>query len=340
MTPFSTVGGAVVLAAAFVHGDGTLGGAKWLILQAFLILYLMWGKPLRWEPMPLLFYAAISLLWSSDPGNGAYQILNALGLVAVFMAAPYLNVRLIAKLGLLGAVILGTVSPEFYGGFGNENFITSFILIAMPLSGWASVFGAVYLLQNGSVLEWGVLLAVALYFAFKWRWWAGIALLALCFGFVVYGLTNVVPAPLESIAWSLGTRVELWANTFRLWLEAPLFGHGFGSFAYEYPRFMEWFPVKHVDGITTYAGAAHNEYLQLLSELGIVGAILCVPLFLNIKHKAPLFVAGVLAFVDLPLQNAPTAVLVALVLGAGCGVVRGSFVPVKPRLWAGDRRPF
>lgn len=343
LTPFSILGGVLIL-AIFVHGDGTLGGAKWLALHAFLIVFVWFWRP-QFAPALVLFgYAALSLLWSPDPGQGAYQLLNAAGLLAVYLAAPNLDVRLIARVGIVGATILGVLDPAFYGGFGNENFLTSFILIAMPLAGFWAVPAAAYLWFNGSILEWGVLLAVGVYYLFIWRWWAGLVASALLGGAVAYGMIYVVPAPLEHVFWSLGSRVEIWANTFRMWLEAPVFGHGFGSFLYEYPRFMEWFPFDHTDGAHVYVGAAHNEYLHLLSELGLVGLVLSIPLLIGVKYKAPLFVAGVLAFVDLPLQNAPTAILVALVLGSalerGHRHIRDEGLSKPPLLWAGGRRPF
>lgn len=76
---------------------------------------------------------------------------------------------------------------------------------------------------------------------------------------------------------SLKSRVELAINTLAMILESPIFGHGTGSYNYDYHRFQEThfgiLPGKYtvIGEITIFAGNAHNLILQILAEHGIVG---------------------------------------------------------------------
>lgn len=57
-------------------------------------------------------------------------------------------------------------------------------------------------------------------------------------------------------------RTLLWDRAIQLWKESPIFGHGWGTYRYDW-----------VNGYQGESTAAHNVFLQLLSEVGIVGFI-------------------------------------------------------------------
>src|SRR6185503_10094279 len=61
-------------------------------------------------------------------------------------------------------------------------------------------------------------------------------------------------------------RFGIWQNTLRLISAYPLTGVGLGNF---YPTIMRYQTV----GLGHAWTATHNDYLELLSELGIIGAI-------------------------------------------------------------------
>jgi len=119
--------------------------------------------------------------------------------------------------------------------------------------------------------------------------------------------------------------------------KAPIFGTGFASFAWEYPRAQGQYFNEHTDsqlGTTTRrTDLAHNDYLQLLAETGFVGLILlggCMVMFWRqsrqIYHSlvlsfdrskwwaltAPSLAVALHAVVDFPFHVIPIAV-VALV---------------------------
>ena len=68
------------------------------------------------------------------------------------------------------------------------------------------------------------------------------------------------------------TRVHLYRNTLAMIKDHPFVGVGFGNFRYAYPRYRdraEWA----LSGLDTRVDEAHNDYLQVFSEVGIVGFV-------------------------------------------------------------------
>lgn len=65
-------------------------------------------------------------------------------------------------------------------------------------------------------------------------------------------------------------RLYMYRNTIEMIKENLFLGSGFGNFKYVYPRYRdrgEWA----LSGLNTRVEEAHNEYLQILSEVGIIG---------------------------------------------------------------------
>jgi len=146
------------------------------------------------------------------------------------------------------------------------------------------------------------------------RSWVKLILLILIFitGGIFYAFYNPE-------FFSLTGRVELWKITWNKFLEAPFFGHGLGSF--------EMFQFKPGNTVTFFA---HNEYLQILFDIGIVGfsifVLFVVDLFKRIfvsENNILLigYIAGLISFLVLclgsfPLRIAPLA-LIAVIYTAG-----------------------
>ena len=69
---------------------------------------------------------------------------------------------------------------------------------------------------------------------------------------------------------SASPRLLMWLSTIRMWLEAPWLGSGLGSWSFLYPVYR----IPDEAGTTGYY--AHNDYLQLLQEGGIVTAMVFI----------------------------------------------------------------
>ena len=72
---------------------------------------------------------------------------------------------------------------------------------------------------------------------------------------------------------SINTRLLIWKTTFNMIKDKPLLGSGIGTFKMNYLDYQAVFLQKYPDYIkySGKAAEAHNEYLQILAELGIPG---------------------------------------------------------------------
>lgn len=340
-----------LLAVGLVYWGGMPNGAvpKWGVLVAsFLLIALltfgcrfMASRPLVTGGL-FLGWSLLSLSWSPDWMAGAQGFVLMGIAFALFLAVRQWGAwRLpeIATLTALGVVVLGTVHPRIWGGFGNENLVAEFLVCLLPFVVWCAFQGSLrlwvsaltglwaagYLIWNPSYVElaalWGALCA---FLALK-RWWWTLA-------FTVVVPIDVVVATdwigMEGPVLSALARVEFTTNTLFMWLDAPLFGSGLGSFDYLYPEYQEAyarvFDFKTSLSLINFAGAAHNDYAQLLADLGIVGAGLA-GLFVwsalsDRSLKGPAFwslvMLACLALIEFPLQTPATVALGAICLGA------------------------
>ena len=159
-----------------------------------------------------------------------------------------------------------------------------------------------------------VLLALLGMWALRSRSWWFLAVLIL-------GAVNVALFH-HSIQVSLLERAELWWNSLMLWIDHPVFGVGFGGYDASYPPYQEahaWFrDATILRSANVYAGSAHNEYLQVLTELGLVGfGLACWVLWdlLKGRGREVLLVIGALAAVGPTLHYPTGALLFALCAG-------------------------
>jgi O-antigen ligase len=72
-------------------------------------------------------------------------------------------------------------------------------------------------------------------------------------------------------------RFHFWQIAWRIFLDYPLLGAGLESFAYAFPNYDTWNGFYRVE-------QAHNDYLQILAEAGILGFI-CVAAFIFLLFK-------------------------------------------------------
>jgi O-antigen ligase len=90
-----------------------------------------------------------------------------------------------------------------------------------------------------------------------------------------------------------GTYSRVWWMSLLMAKDNPVSGVGFSSWAYKYPAYQkEWFTTNPktalgLPGIDQHTARAHNDYLHLLGELGIVG--LFIMLWLLFVHFQTLF---------------------------------------------------
>ena len=130
-----------------------------------------------------------------------------------------------------------------------------------------------------------------------------------------------------SLAWlheAFWPRIEIWINSILAFLDKPFFGQGIGGFEYGYAphRADHWNFLPGMDTVLPnlgiHAGAAHNELLQALVEIGLIGVALSAWLLYRVlanskSYARPMvYAAMAIALIEFPLQNPASAVLIAL----------------------------
>ena len=333
------------VALPYFYGDA----AKWVVLYASVGLTSL--LPVKLDRIDLaalavVAWACVSLAWSPDPAWGGVHALNMLVGAALFIGLRRYDGPVTVGVALAVAGTLLMTSVLQFGSFGNENFITEFLLIAAPyLVLWrrlwpllgVTVFYLVFI--NDSSLELVALAAVGAWFIWsRWGWKAALAASAALAvaAFAIYDQGFLRD--------SIGYRLSFWANTGVMWATAPLFGHGLGSFNYLYPDYAQAtdFGIAAASNAHEYVGAAHNEFLQFMAEMGVVGVGLAL-VFLKGTVRRPdsplqsaalvsLLIAAALAMVEFPLQNPATLALIALGLAQLSPTVH--YRPLRPIKWA------
>jgi len=74
-------------------------------------------------------------------------------------------------------------------------------------------------------------------------------------------------------------RWMFWVNTFQIFKDFPIFGSGLGSFIQVFPMYRSF----HILGLATHA---ENDFLQLLSEVGLIGIGLLLLVFVFLFFRA------------------------------------------------------
>lgn len=70
-----------------------------------------------------------------------------------------------------------------------------------------------------------------------------------------------------------GGRFEIWKVAWKIFLDSPIFGHGFDTFPDQFLRFAEQTGLSNFFHVNE-AKQPHNAYVKIISELGIPGMIL------------------------------------------------------------------
>jgi O-antigen ligase len=189
-----------------------------------------------------------------------------------------------------------SLSASIFGPYANHNHYAGLMEMLVPLSAAAAI------LQRGSkrtILLFGtVLMAVSIVFS---RSRGGMIALAAGLLFVCMvlfqlqrhrrGLLGILTASavVGALVLMLGTdkilerlletqdqyRFSIYLDTIRMALHRPFFGYGLGTFPHVYPQFQSFWT-------NLFVNHAHNDYLELLSETGVVGFALIAWMMISV----------------------------------------------------------
>ena len=131
-------------------------------------------------------------------------------------------------------------------------------------------------------------------------------------------------------------RLALYRDTWRLFEQQPVFGWGWHSFQYVFPRVQSSeFKMQNEQRLKSVFTDAHNDWLQWLAELGLVGALLGLGALVGVARAAsarcwgmsPSFeilaglgCLGLLACVDFPFACPAIVVTAWTLLATAAGI--------------------
>jgi hypothetical protein len=331
-----------------------------LITGVFLILWLATGLPFTWDTTTMLvtcfgLWMVASIFWSNSRQSSLDLYSMITGLV-VFLVARRISLDILLPILFIPGAVFAFASlyyhrliakglrPEdmkkAYPIFGNPNHIGAFLLV--PL------FTGVYLAFNVSLLY--VPFVIMTVFATALNRCRG-AQIAVISGLMyiacvqTFFLTIFLPFMLAG-AWMLYKsrkgnariaaqenmyhRFSLLTAAWRLIKKAPMGGYGLRSFRREYPNLMadlrssKYFARSGSLSSQT-SHRIHNDFLEIIVELGIIGLILFLSIFTTLKWpESPFFSGAIIAFAVhglffFPLREAHTAYPFWALAGAMAG---------------------
>lgn len=258
-----------------------------------------------------LLWVGLSSIWAENPGNARTDFtryaLNFILFLIVFTAA-----RGRREVGwILGTFVGATIVAAAYGIVTNPDpeaerlastlldpnelaalmvagLVLGAALAAVPRGspGWRLLAGAGALLcaigvcltvSRGGLVALGVVLLASLFFAGRWRRLAAPAVLLIGLLAVFYFAEVAPPEARERVTTLEGGtgRIDIWTVGWRMVEANPVRGVGAGNFQVSSVHYLlEPGTIRRSDFIVDTPKVAHNIYLQVLVDLGVVGLVL------------------------------------------------------------------
>lgn len=277
--------------------------AGWLPLPfvAYAAIHAVWLTPapwlaqrdlMLWVQMAVVFWVVLNGLPSRAPRRLVFHTLVAVALIGVVTGCYQVFVE--PGWRLAGSARPGEQAGRATGSFGLANSFAGLLLLLIPAVGarvlrpatattrvwwmWVGLVllaGLVFTLSRGAWLALAIALTAAPLLALRLAWsrraWAVVSMLVLL-GAAGWMVGRWVPGASERVAQFVTdggerTRPFMWAGAWRLWLDAPVAGNGAGSYNLLFER-------HRAEGFRDEPLWAHNEYLNLLADYGLLGAIL------------------------------------------------------------------
>lgn len=227
----------------------------------------------------------------------------------IFLIAVLLVCGIVSGIGVLQSTIgFDKIPQTFVPGstFGNRNMGAQFILFGLPIAVYLTRtetrlgFRLIFLLLGVLILAYqyyagtrSVALAMAVQMCLLLPWLflghsrksrikffivSGIAVfLTVVSIFAVFYRDRLESQSIQGVEMSLGTlntRMPAWLNTLPLIEDHILVGTGIGNWKVTFPKYSQRILSDGLIAVDFRLDQLHNEYLQLVSELGLIGGIL------------------------------------------------------------------
>jgi O-antigen ligase len=344
------------------------------------------GNSLPQLPLSETPYRSVMTLFALIPGLALFVAVKmlrpspawlAFAIVAGMVCSIALGALQVASAGDRWAYLYEITNPGAVGVFANRNHMGTLLIVSIPFATallisskgtrggsaqarWVIGIAAVLLVIVGIALN-GSLAAISLAFPVfiasgalfpQARRWRVIALpvggMALIGGVVLLGSTPIATVITEGGAeTSIHMRQTIRSTTVSAIRDSFPVGTGLGSFEQVYRQYEDLTAVT-----SKYVNHAHNDYLELVLELGAPGLLLILlflcwwgiaaikmwrsPLSTPFGRAASIASAAILAHsvVDYPLRTAAIAAIFGVAIALMAHRLRGA-----PSETAGERRP-
>ncbi|KPL04481.1 MAG: hypothetical protein AMJ90_00620 [candidate division Zixibacteria bacterium SM23_73_2] len=184
--------------------------------------------------------------------------------------------------------------------YGNPNLLATHLVAVIPLLfvlilkklNWTGIMAGatlglalVCLIFTGTRSSWIGFVGSLVFLFFLLRWvktfklnWKALLTLGIIFLIVLSIIIinwDIIAGRISqmiSFSGSVSIRIHLWEVTFDLIKSAPILGTGLGTFPVEFSRFK--YPDFNLEVPIENILNAHNEYLEILAEMGILGLVI------------------------------------------------------------------
>lgn len=159
---------------------------------------------------------------------------------------------------------------------------------------------------------WLSLCAIVFFFGLVWdkRLWLSFSVIPFILLFYHGGVTTRLMSIFShsEVDTSVSMRIDMWTGAWQMFLDHPGLGVGWGAFKFVYPAYNELIQQA---GITIFH--AHNMYLNILAETGLIGFLLFMGILVYTCVYAGRFLIG---HEGTPFDRALAMTVVAAILGA------------------------
>lgn len=175
------------------------------------------------------------------------------------------------------------------------------VFYTVSRTGMLLLFGAqglILLMQVQVRQRVGILIIFAIGLAFLWL-----------FADSIFGIIQTILPTIINREDTFGLRINLWRSGWEMWLDHPIRGVGIGMYIKRMGPYSYSLP-----GPQRWNAVAHNTYIQILSETGIVGFVVFMLMFFTaLKNfwKSPL----IKEVESLALRNAWLIAFIVMLLG-------------------------
>jgi O-antigen ligase len=241
--------------------------------------------------IPNLIVYGILILLTGELLNRRHNLRVFLNAMAVFGSALAVLAVLVALSGtskIYGLRATTSISAAVFGPFANHNHYAGLMEMLVPIGAAAAIlqegakralllFGTVIMAlsivfsrsRGGMVaLACGVVFACVVLVRMQRQRRGALAILAACAVVMIFVLFLGTDKIFERLSETQDQfRFSIYADSLRMAMHKPLLGYGLGAFPHVYPEFQSFWTNLLVNH-------AHNDYLELLVETGVLGLAL------------------------------------------------------------------